>query len=78
MIIASGVIGVIVLGLIYWKFFMVPEHPQGYGQYPPPGYAPPPPPQAPAAAPAEPAASDDAGAAAADDGGGGNQNFHTI
>jgi len=72
MIIASGVIGVIVLGLIYWKFFMVPEHPQGYGQYPPPGYAPPPPPpQAPAAAPAEPAASDDAGAAAAADDGGG-------
>lgn len=40
MIIASGIIGVIVLGLIYWKFFMVPEHPAGYNGYPPPqGYA---------------------------------------
>jgi len=58
MIIASGIIGVIVLGLIYWKFFMVPEHPAGYGQYPPPQYAQPP--QA-APAPAEPA-SDDTGA----------------
>jgi len=64
MIIASGIIGVIVLGLIYWKFFMVPDHPQGgYGQYPPPQYAAPPA----NAAPAEPA-SDDAGAA--DDAGG--------
>lgn len=65
MIIASGIIGVIVLGLIYWKFFMVPEHPQGYGQYPPPYQAPPPP----APAPAEPA-SDDAGGASEDAGGG--------
>ena len=67
MIIASGIIGVIVLGLIYWKFFMVPEHPAGYNGYPPPqGYAPPP--QA-APAPAEPA-SDDTGAS--EDAGGGN------
>jgi hypothetical protein len=68
MIIASGIIGVIVLGLIYWKFFMVPDHPQG-------GYPPnyPPPPnynQQPAnSGPAE-TASDDGGAA--DDAGGGD------
>eukprot|EP00092_Neocalanus_flemingeri_P014624 GFUD01015775.1.p1 GENE.GFUD01015775.1~~GFUD01015775.1.p1 ORF type:complete len:181 (-),score=63.95 GFUD01015775.1:488-1030(-) len=68
MIIASGVMGVIVLGLIYWKFFMPDEHAQ-YNQYggPPPGYGQPPPPApaAPAAAPAEPASdaggTDDAG-----------------
>jgi len=59
MIIASGVIGVIVLGLIYWKFFMVPEHPAGY-KYPPPQYAPPPQ-AAPAPAGGE-TASDDSGA----------------
>lgn len=40
--IAMGVVGVIVLGLIYWKFFMAPPAP-AY-PYPPPGYAPPPPP----------------------------------
>lgn len=68
MIVISGIIGVIVLGLIYWKFFMVPEHPQGqYGQYPPPGYGAPPPPAAPAA-PAEPA-SDAGGAGGAEDAG---------
>ena len=43
-----GVISMIVigvLGLIYWKFFMTPEHPQyGYGY----GYPPPPPQAAPA------------------------------
>ena len=78
MIVISGIIGVIVLGLIYWKFFMVPEHPQGqYGQYPPPGYGAPPPPAAPAA-PAEPA-SDAGGAGGAEDagdaGGGKRTNF---
>lgn len=66
MIIASGIIGVIVLGLIYWKFFMVPDHPQGgYPQQypPPPNYN-----QAPGnSAPAE-TASDEGGAA--DDAGG--------
>jgi len=67
MIIASGVIGVIVLGLIYWKFFMVPEHPAGY-QYPPPQYAPPPQ-AAPAPAGGE-TASDDSGAS--EDAGGGD------
>jgi len=66
MIIASGVIGVIVLGLIYWKFFMVPEHPQG-GYYPPPNYAPPP--QQPAA-PADTASDADGGAS--EDAGGGD------
>jgi len=67
MIIASGIIGVIVLGLIYWKFFMVPDHPpQGaYNQYPPPPntYAQPPGNSAPADT-----ASDDGGAG--DDAGG--------
>ena len=57
--IAAGVVGVIVCGLIYWKFFMAPP-PPAY----PPGYPPPPPPPAPAA----PAA--DAGADAGGDGGG--------
>ena len=45
MIIISGIVGVIVLGLIYWKFFMTPEQPQNpYGPYGPP------PPQQPVAA----------------------------
>jgi len=64
MIVISGIVGVIVLGLIYWKFFMTPEHPP-YGGYPPPQYQPPPPA---AAAPAETAG--DAGAADAGDAGG--------
>ena len=45
--IAMGVVGVIVLGLLYWKFFM-----DTGPQYPPQGYYPPPPPPPPAAAPA--------------------------
>jgi len=49
-IIAGSVVGLIVLGLLYWKFFM-PET-----QYQPP---PPQAPVAPAPAPAEPAVSDD-------------------
>ena len=44
--IAMGVVGVIVLGLLYWKFFM--DTPQ----QPPPYYMPPPPPPPPPAAPA--------------------------
>jgi len=68
MIIASGVIGVIVLGLIYWKFFMVPEHPAGGGYYPPPQYAAPP--QAPPAPAGGETASDDSGAS--EDAGGGD------
>ena len=59
MIIAGCVVGAIVIGLLYWKFFMAPP-PPAY----PPGYPPPPPPPAPAA----PAA--DAGADAGGDGGG--------
>ena len=48
--IAMGVVGVIVLGLLYWKFFM------DTGPAPPPYYMPPPPPPPPAApAPAAPA-----------------------
>ena len=46
--IAAGVVGVIVLGLIYWKFFMMPPQPA----YPPYGYPPPPPPPPQPAAPA--------------------------
>ena len=49
--IAMGVVGVIVLGLLYWKFFM-----DTGPQYPPPGYYPPPPPPPPPAAPAAVAA----------------------
>jgi len=68
-IIAGSVVGLIVLGLIYWKFFMVPPAP-AYG--PPPGYPPqggqPAAPPAPAAAPAEPA-SDGGADAGGDDGG---------
>merc|ERR1711988_723884 len=41
--IAMGVVGVLVLGLLYWKFFATPQQPQ-YA-YPPP----PPPPAQPAA-----------------------------
>ncbi len=48
--IAMGVVGVIVLGLLYWKFFM--DTPQ----QPPPYYMPPPPPP-----PAAPASSDAGG-----------------
>lgn len=49
MIIAGCVVGAIVIGLLYWKFFMAPP-PPAYPAYPPP----PPPPAAPAA-PAAPA-----------------------
>ena len=43
--IAMGVVGVIVLGLLYWKFFMdTPQQPPPYYMPPPP----PPPPPAPA------------------------------
>jgi vesicle-associated membrane protein 2 len=64
--IAAGVVGVIVCGLLYWKFFMAPPPPPAYPAYPPP-----PPPPAPAA-PAAPAADagGDAGADAGGDGGG--------
>ena len=36
-IIAGSVVGLLVLGLIYWKFFMPQPPPPGYG--PPPGGA---------------------------------------
>jgi len=81
-IIGGAVVGLLVLGLIYWKFFAQPP-PPAYPQYPPPGgaggagYGAPPPPAAPpagdeAAAPAESSdAGGDAGAdaGAADDAG---------
>jgi len=64
-IIAGSVVGLLVLGLIYWKFFMPQPPPPGYG--PPPGgaaggqgYAPPPP-AAPAGDGAPPEASDAGG-----------------
>jgi len=77
-IIGGAVVGLLVLGLIYWKFFAQPEP-----SYPPPGYPPqgyPPPQQAPPA----PAVSDEGGeaggedagddsAAAGGDGGGGDE-----
>ena len=58
MMIISGVVGVIVLGLLYWKFFM------DTGPAPPPYYMPPPPPppaQAPAAGGADAGAGDQLG-----------------
>ena len=59
--IMMGVVAVIVLGLLYWKFMM----PQPQPAYP---YPPPPPPPPPPAAPAAPAApaTDDGGGAEAD------------
>jgi len=69
-IIAGSVVGLIVLGLLYWKFFM-DDQPQG--GYPPQGYYPPPQgaPAADAGAGGEAAPADDGGAADAggDDGG---------
>jgi len=62
-IIGGAVVGLIVLGLIYWKFFMVEPQP-AYGY--PPGYAPPP--QGPAP-PAGDGAAPPADAAPASDGG---------
>jgi hypothetical protein len=67
-IIGGAVVGLIVLGLLYWKFFM-----DTGPQYPPPGgyYPPPPPPPAPAApAPAADAGGDAGGHADAGSGGG--------
>lgn len=53
--IMMGVVGVLVLGLLYWKFVM------DTGPAPPPYYMPPPPPAAAPEAPAAPAAGGDAG-----------------
>ena len=65
--IAMGVVGVLVLGLLYWKFFATPQQPQ-YA-YPPP---PPPPPAQPAAPAADAGSGGDAGGgdAGGDDAGG--------
>ena len=62
--IAMGVVGLILVGMIYWNFFHQPAQPQMY--YPPP---PPPPPQAPAAAPAGESGGGGEGGEAASDGG---------
>merc|ERR1719449_150195 len=60
-IIGGCVVGLLVLGLIYWKFFAQDQQ-QQYGQYPPgPGYMQPPPQQA-APAPAPEAPEGEAGA----------------
>ena len=72
MIIAGSVVGLLVLGFIYWKFFMAPPPPA----YPPPGaYPPPPPPPAPAAAPAGDSGGggEEAGGGGGDSGGGGDE-----
>ena len=61
--IAMGVVGLILVGMIYWNFFHQPAQPQMY--YPPP----PPPPQAPAAAPAGESGGGGEGGEAASDGG---------
>ena len=62
--IAMGVVGLILVGMVYWNFFHQPAQPQMY--YPPP----PPPPQAPAAAPAGDSGGDGGGGSeAASDGG---------
>ena len=68
--IMMGVVAVIVLGLLYWKFMM--PQPNPYANYPPP--PPPPPPAAPAptaAAPAAEAGGDDADSSSAGGDGGG-------
>jgi len=68
--IMMGVVAVIVLGLLYWKFMM--PQPNPYANYPPP--PPPPPPAAPAptaAAPAPDAGGDDADSSSAGGDGGG-------
>jgi len=66
MIIISGIVGVIVLGLIYWKFFMVDQQQQQQYYPPPQGY----PPQQTntGGGGAEQTASDDAGASGGDGG----------
>ena len=55
--IAMGVVGLILVGLVYWKFFAQPQQPAYPYPYPPP----PPPAAAAPAAPAAPAASSDSG-----------------
>ena len=68
--IMMGVVAVIVLGLLYWKFMM--PQPNPYANYPPP--PPPPPPAAPAptaAAPAAEAGGDEADSSSAGGDGGG-------
>ena len=71
--IAMGVVGLILVGMIYWNFFHQPAQPQMY-------YPPPPPPQAPAAAPAGESGGDGAGGGseAASDGGEGFNLWRSI
>jgi len=68
-IIGGAVVGLIVLGLLYWKFFMDtgPQYPPPGGYYPPP----PPPPPAGGDAGGADAAGGDAAAPEATDGSGG-------
>ena len=68
--IMMGVVAVIVLGLLYWKFMM--PQPNPYANYPPPPPPPPPAAPAPAAPAAENAGGDEADSSSAGgDGGGG-------
>jgi len=69
-IIGGAVVGLIVLGLLYWKFFMDtgPQYPPPGGYYPPP---PPPPPPAGGDAGGADAGGGDAAAPEATDGSGG-------
>jgi len=77
-IIGGCVVGLLVLGLIYWKFFAQEQQPQ-YGQYPgpgQPGYMPPPQQAPPAPAPEAPegeAGGEDTGAEDTAGGGGGDE-----
>jgi hypothetical protein len=72
-IIGGCVVGLIVLGLIYWKFFMTPDHPPGGYGYPPQGYPPQPAPGPPPAAPAGDSGAEGAGGdAGGEEAGGGD------
>ena len=68
--IMMGVVAVIVLGLLYWKFMM--PQPNPYANYPPPPPPPPPAAAAPAAPAAEDAGGDEAGSSSAGGDGGGS------
>lgn len=74
--IAGGVVGLLLLGLLYWKFMMPepqPAYPPGYNPYMPPQPAPQAPPaETPAEAPADETPASDEG----DGGNGGDETFH--
>jgi len=74
--IAGGVVGLLLLGFVYWKFFYTPENQQ---QGPPPGYGypPPPPPAGGAGGAAGPPAEDTEPEAPVDDAGAGGESEET-